>query len=245
MQSLALDNEIYIKDFDGDNDVDLLLPFSAIELNYDSPYYPYRVQFNNSMNYNGIGAIYALCTNDGNGHFTIQEHFYEGKYWAFAGCNDISNDGIPDILIREFNFTDGITDLRYLIGDGKANFNLASEVLISDANGVGPGYFDIYHIYSEDIDNDGFIEVWDANSSMNEVVQVDLGSANQRPAKMSSPTVNFKDGTGELEIFWDLGSDNETSTCDLTYALRIGSATGLGDMVFCSRKSGWYQKKLF
>lgn len=48
--------------------------------------------------------------------------------------------------------------------------------------------------------------------------------ANEAPQRMFAPSVNLDRKNGKLKIAWKPGKDKETSTVDLTYALRIGSA---------------------
>lgn len=56
--------------------------------------------------------------------------------------------------------------------------------------------------------------------------------ANEAPQRMSAPSVNLDRKSGKLKIAWKPGKDKETSTVDLTYALRIGSAPGKDDIYF-------------
>ena len=56
--------------------------------------------------------------------------------------------------------------------------------------------------------------------------------ANEAPQRMSAPSVNLDRKSGKLKVAWKPGKDKETSTVDLTYALRIGSAPGMDDIYF-------------
>lgn len=53
---------------------------------------------------------------------------------------------------------------------------------------------------------------------------------NTRPAKMEKPTAVLYADAGKLNVSWAPGNDAETSSCDLTYELRIGSESGKGDI---------------
>lgn len=51
-----------------------------------------------------------------------------------------------------------------------------------------------------------------------------------RPTKPGTPMLHYDAATRRLKVSWAPGSDAETSTADLTYELRIGTAPGLGDI---------------
>ncbi len=53
---------------------------------------------------------------------------------------------------------------------------------------------------------------------------------NTRPEKMEKPSAVAYADAGKLKISWTRGKDAETSACDLTYELRIGSESGKGDI---------------
>ena len=52
---------------------------------------------------------------------------------------------------------------------------------------------------------------------------------------MGKPIAVLQPDDGKLNITWKQGKDAQTSSCDLTYELRIGTAPGKGDVLFvCS-----------
>ena len=54
---------------------------------------------------------------------------------------------------------------------------------------------------------------------------------NGAPQKMTPPTMAIDEKTGYLRIIWQRGEDAETSSCDLTYEVRIGTAPGRSDVL--------------
>lgn len=84
-----------------------------------------------------------------------------------------------------------------------------------------------------DVNNDGKMELVYSDDT-NYVIYDDVPNSktNSRPAKMEKPSaVTFADA-GKLKISWKRSKDAETSACDLTYELRIGSERGKGDIYF-------------
>ena len=57
-------------------------------------------------------------------------------------------------------------------------------------------------------------------------------TANQAPQKPEKPSYLFEPSTGFLKISWQPGKDTESSSVDLTYALRIGTKPGKGDIYY-------------
>eukprot|EP01029_Cantina_marsupialis_P023175 TRINITY_DN573927_c0_g2_i1.p1 TRINITY_DN573927_c0_g2~~TRINITY_DN573927_c0_g2_i1.p1 ORF type:complete len:2750 (-),score=319.36 TRINITY_DN573927_c0_g2_i1:5689-13938(-) len=255
-QNQAMDQKIKVADFDGDNDLDIFLPFSAV-----SRVIQKDLSQNNYIKaeYNGVGAFYAFCQNDGAGNFTPVEGAFMGKYFAFDDFVDIDGDGLLEIILRDYNVQIGIdedVDVAYLKWNN-STFELHEEYLFKQkVNSLwrsedGKNL----HIYINglnsiklnlaDIDGDGRYEIWDNRTRIGEEGQIDFGMINSAPQKMNSPTVNYQKGSNLLEIFWEEGQDNNSSSCELTYALRIGTASGSGDMVFAHANADGSRRNLF
>ena len=90
-----------------------------------------------------------------------------------------------------------------------------------------------------DIDNDGRLELLADTTKTaggywaTKDLPLLLGiPADEAPQRMSAPSVNLDRKSGKLKVAWKPGKDKETSTVDLTYALRIGSAPGMDDIYF-------------
>lgn len=229
--------DIHCYDFDKDGDVDILLTFN------------YNEQF-------GFSFL-VFAENKGNGSFEIHENSYKG-HWAFGRCLDYDNDGRMELLAGIQNEDDGTAYHPYNVAykalylfrlDRMTGIGEPQEALVkswftrtesnstsADMNTVG--------IVMADFDNDGRVELM-ADTVCHPEYRTNVGywtyrdlpllqgiPANEAPQRMSAPSVNLDRKSGKLKIAWKPGKDKETSTVDLTYALRIGSAPGKDDIYF-------------
>ena len=165
----------------------------------------------------------------------------------------MDGDGYYDVLAA-YSQSDETTprhEVLFLKGDGKFGFDLQPEPLIRLENrfeswyGSGYGFCDVE---VADIDHDGFYDVltrYETRAAYGYATQglivskvypmEDLCSsvrANTAPACPAKPAYYYEPSTGLLKITWEQGRDAETSATDLTYALRIGSAPGEGDIFY-------------
>lgn len=229
--------DIHCYDFDKDGDVDILLTFN------------YNEQF-------GFSFL-VFAENKGNGSFEIHENSYKG-HWTFGRCLDYDNDGRMELLAGIQNEDDGTAYHPYNVAykalylfrlDRMTGIGEPQEALVkswftrtesnstsADMNTVG--------IVMADFDNDGRVELM-ADTVCHPEYRTNVGywtyrdlpllqgiPANEAPQRMSAPSVNLDRKSGKLKIAWQQGKDKETSTVDLTYALRIGSAPGKDDIYF-------------
>lgn len=229
--------DIHCYDFDKDGDVDILLTFN------------YNEQF-------GFSFL-VFAENKGNGSFEIHENSYKG-HWTFGRCLDYDNDGRMELLAGIQNEDDGTAYHPYNVAykalylfrlDRMTGIGEPQEALVkswftrtesnstsADMNTVG--------IVMADFDNDGRMELM-ADTVCHPEYRTNVGywtyrdlpllqgiPANEAPQRMSAPSVNLDRKSGKLKIAWKPGEDKETSTVDLTYALRIGSAPGKDDIYF-------------
>lgn len=215
-------------DFDKDNDKDILLAFDY------------------TQKLGGSYLILLSATDDGG--FEPHEYFYENKY-TFTNCIDINADGYYEIFCSE-----SIDDKDY---DKIAYFEIEG-VHINES----PSYFKqelaktSYRKCNHnvlDIDNDGIMELsmsappieLSTNSYEHYYYLVKLSDmANARPSRPNKPSVVYERSTGELAITWEEGSDKESSPVDLTYALRIGTEPGKGDIVYAHAMADGTRKNL-
>ena len=229
--------DIHCYDFDKDGDVDILLTFN------------YNEQF-------GFSFL-VFAENKGNGSFEIHENSYKW-HWTFGRCLDYDNDGRMELLAGIQNEDDGTAYHPYNVAykalylfrlDRMTGIGEPQEALVkswftrtesnstsADMNTVG--------IVMADFDNDGRVELM-ADTVCHPEYRTNVGywtyrdlpllqgiPANEAPQRMSAPSVNLDRKSGKLKIAWKPGKDKETSTVDLTYALRIGSAPGKDDIYF-------------
>lgn len=165
-------------------------------------------------------TIFQFYRNDGNGVFKPKDTDLDGAYTCIA-CNDYDGDGYLEILAKQKN-----TEIYSLFKC--KNWTISAKVLpgevktIADIN--NDGKMDLLYEYKSDYQYNycrylvhDFIE------------QI---SDNKRPQKMEKPSAVAYADAGKLKISWTRGKDAETSACDLTYELRIGSESGKGDIYF-------------
>lgn len=155
--------------------------------------------------------------NDGNGVFKKKESYIEGKYKSFE-CKDYDADGLYEVLINKTidDYYQEQSENDYLL---KCNKDFTT-TLIELPEGK--------HKLLADFNHDGITEI-NSGASYTPLANT---KKNTRPEKMSKPTVKLSAEENLLEITWAEGKDAETSSCDLTYELRIGTASGKGDVLF-------------
>ncbi len=210
---------IHCYDFDHDGDVDILLPFDYT----DASQYSYLVFFENQ----------------GNNTFKKRERSSE-EMMKFLACADMDNDGNFEVVAVRTKNTP-VAEHDYLLIDCWPTFDFEineTPFLPSIKN----SYRDDCNFLYGDFNNDGVIEYWLDNVSdkdvSNESHQIYKGffpaqTANTVPDKPAVPTYIYDAASNTLRVSWQAGKDKESSTCDLTYELRIGSAPGKGD-VWCA-----------
>ena len=165
-------------------------------------------------------TIFQFYRNDGNGVFKPKDTDLDGAYTCIA-CNDYDGDGYLEILAKQKN-----TEIYSLFKC--KNWTISAKVLpgevktIADIN--NDGKMDLLYEYKSDYQyNYCRYLVHDF------IKQI---SDNKRPQKMEKPSAVAYADAGKLKISWTRGKDAETSACDLTYELRIGSESGKGDIYF-------------
>lgn len=148
--------------------------------------------------------------NDGNGAFKKKESYIDGKYTSFE-CKDYDADGLYEILVSNTE-----TSKDYLL---KCNKNFTTD-LVELPKGLNKILADFNH--------DGVTEI----NSCTSYIPLANAKKNTCPEKMSKPIAVLQPEDGKLKITWKQGKDAQTSSCDLTYELRIGTAPGKGDVLF-------------
>lgn len=160
-------------------------------------------------------TIFQFYRNDGNGVFKPKDTNLDGTYTCQA-CNDYDGDGLYEILA--------------------VNKGTSKNVLLKLNNkwSVAETELPAYLRTIGDVNNDGTMEMVYNNSKASYTIYdaVPNSKVNTRPAKMEKPSAVAYADAGKLKISWTRGKDAETSACDLTYELRIGSESGKGDIYF-------------
>lgn len=242
MSNLAMDKRIHFYDFNADGYVDVLLPFSHSSAT-------------------GEYCYLVMAINDEKGNFTINEDNTFHRQLFFIGCADVDNDGCYDILALEKNADRKVgngweCDLYWLKGSKDMLFKEMPDALI-------PTQIVQYEYpeklkgdaeaYAGDFDNDGFCDILvhsmeferlsdklpTASNSYLYSFKEEATAANQAPEKPDMPSLVSDAASGMLQINWQPGKDDLTPTADLTYALRIGTAPGKGDVLYaCADEQG-------
>ena len=160
-------------------------------------------------------TIFQFYRNDGNGVFKPKDTNLDGTYTCQA-CNDYDGDGLYEILA----VNKGTSKNVLLKLNNK--WSVAETELPSYLRTIG------------DVNNDGTMEMVynNSNSKASYTIYdaVPNCKVNTRPEKMEKPSAVAYADAGKLKISWTRGKDAETSACDLTYELRIGSESGKGDI---------------
>lgn len=229
IDNLAADSPVWCYDFDRDGDVDILVTFSA-------------------YNTDGITSYTLFYENDGNGNFIPHEDYVEKNY-IYSTCRDIDNNGYYDLLLLELDESYSENWQQYniinvLVRRGGAGFTLGeAEKLYSFT--TNENIFGLkdnipnYTVEAEDIDGDGIVEIWVSHKFISRFFdggqqvyfQEGVQTTNTAPNAPQRPSANYNAATGKLKISWGEASDSQSSSKDLTYAVRIGSTPGGSDMV--------------
>ena len=203
--------KVLCRDFDHDDDVDVLV---------------YIIDYSANKSY------FVFLRNDGNGTFKKKESYIEDK-WDIMDCKDYDCDGLYEVLLRS-------SENQIIKINKDYTLTYVYEQLVGEMNQM------LFNI--GDYDNDGYMDfklVDGSYSGFNgDVISVNSGyllrsglypnqtHQNTRPEKMGKPIAIMDENTGFLRIIWERGHDAETSACDLTYEVRIGTAPGKGDVLF-------------
>jgi len=218
--NLSMDDKIWCYDFDRDGDVDVLLPFS------------YKVS-------NGA-AFLVMEVNDGKGNFTEQESYFD-EHFLFKDCADIDRDGYMDVVAQygEQTYSDYYDSWStsyttpyqavLLKGGGNLQFTLQSTPLVTFKSSRD-------NIMVADVNQDGIYEIVESESSNSyDTAKINYLTgipANTPPSRPAAPSFVYDRAGNYLKVSWALGEDAESSSVDLTYALRIGTEPGKGDMLY-------------
>lgn len=193
---------VFFGDFDHDGDVDILLLIHGTDY-----------------------TLFQFYRNDGNGTFRAKDANVDGLYKVEA-CNDYDGDGLYELLAQK-------KGASYY--DNYSLFKIGKNWSVSMVDAELP-----CDVKIADFDNDGIMEMmcrktygdYGAYYNYNIIEKVPGAVRSTRPEKMSKPSAVAFPDANKLKISWPQGKDNETSSCDLTYELRIGTAPGKGDVYY-------------
>lgn len=171
--------------------------------------------------------------NDGNGEFKRKETYIDGKYTSYT-CKDYDGDGLYEIIASLADDNYGTYD--YLLKCDLKKVEVTVTAL------------DYANIVVGDFNNNGFTEYgYSTGYPLYTFVYGPIPNAkkNTAPSKMQKPQAQFFADANKLRITWQRGSDAQTSACDLTYELRIGTQPGKGDILYANSLADGRRRNLF
>jgi|GEM_PF-1576025 len=249
-ENIQVDKDMYCYDFDSDGDVDILVTFSAP---YNATGFAYTMFFVNDgsgnftqmdeQDYGDNLLVFKACQDaDGDGFMDLV-----ALRGTFQNGDELAGDSVDVVLLKgtgRLSFRD--PEKLFAVSTGRVFLGNGYE------SGLWETTASVYEISVEDIDNDGLMEIWasgryniyeeayyeswDVNheepryirSNYTYLYKVD-GEANAAPSAPARPSVIYDNGI--LTVTWTDGSDSRTGKQDLTYALRIGTASGSMDIL--------------
>ena len=222
-ENSAMQNAFF-GDFDRDGDVDLLFFIPNKDITY-----------------------IVFYRNDGNGEFKRKETYVDGKYKSYT-CKDYDGDGLYEIIasLVDDNYpTYDYGTYDYLLKCDLKKTEVTVTALDEPMKPVNHNKNDKYaDIVVGDFNNDGFTE-YGYNTSGFVYGPIPNAKKNTAPSKMQKPQAQFFADANKLRITWQRGSDAQTSACDLTYELRIGTQPGKGDILYANSLADGRRRNLF
>ena len=197
-------DDIWCRDFDGDGDVDILIPFNASD--------------------NGGLAFLVMFENNGQGTFKKREYPIDTEY-KFKHCVDWNADGkyevLTDMEIDRTSYATPMGKVRSYAVDGM-EVSTTPEYVYTDYKNLGNGSLDAV----ADVDNSG--RQW---LMLGSFMLLPSSAVNTRPDRPEPPVLTYDDGKEEITVTWKRGSDRETAPADLTYELRVGTTPDGGEIL--------------
>ena len=199
-------DDVVFRDFDHDGDIDIM-GFLCINEN----------------------SYFVFLRNNGDGTFRRKEVNFSNSNFVLNGMGDYDADGCYELLLLKKNSYNNYEELLMKVN---ADFTMTQmeDKFVTDDKSYSIKTSNSGNAILGDFDNDGLTEFY----SLGGVLYGHLSSQaqpNTRPARMRMPTAMLMSETNRLKISWLQGADAETSACDLTYELRIGTQPGLGDVL--------------
>lgn len=203
--------QIIYKDFDHDGDIDILAYIN--DASYTS---------NSTAN-----TFFVFFRNDGDLSFKRRERNFAVNY-SLLEVKDVDADGLYEMSV--YDYTNELQKLLRI----NADLTVTEDVIDMSDRVLTNNYKDL-PIVIGDFNNDGKID-YRYTVGSHSVFGSKYGrfsdAVNSAPNKMEKPTAMLNAETGRLRINWKQGTDKETSSCDLTYELRIGTEPASSGVLF-------------
>lgn len=176
------------------------------------------VPFNGSDN--GGQSYLVMFENTGNGNFKKHENFIDGGY-DFHALTDWNADGKYEIL--------SVSSEHPVKSFAVNGMKVASTPQDLGSLSVSINeYSKTYELLTGDVDNSGRTRI----ISTHGMLTPETSQRNSRPQAPAAPVAVYDAKSEILTVSWATANDRETAPADLTYELRIGTADGLGDIVY-------------
>ena len=202
--------QIIYKDFDHDGDIDILAYINDAK----------------STSAESGNTYFVFFRNDGDLSFKRRERNFAVNY-NLLDIKDVDADGLYEMIVNDYT-----NKVKKLLNISEDLTVTESDYDFSDATYNGG----IRNMTIGDFDNNGKVEYRYVNYYSTDPAKTKYGifsnEVNTAPTKMEAPTAVLDAGAQRLRINWKQGTDKETSSCDLTYELRIGTEPASGNVLF-------------
>lgn len=205
-KGLKCGKQVWCRDFDRDGDIDILVPFNSSD--------------------NGGQSYLVMFENTGNGSFKKHENYIDGGC-DFHAMADWDADGRYEIISVTSDQTRKTRSVKSFAIDGMKVASTPQDLGALDISS-STSYKDIYNILIGDVDNSGLARIIFTDG----ILTPQTSQRNSRPQAPAAPIVVYDAAAETLTVSWAAANDRETAPADLTYELRIGTADGLGDIVY-------------
>lgn len=245
--NFVCNDKLFCYDFDKDGDVDILVPFD---------------QYHNKDSHDNGGSYLMLVENQGNNNFKIHEFALDGTLW-FKDCFDMDGDGLFEISALKYKDVGEIgsaydSDSTDLVLYEVAGLEITDTPLnlkesIGSADRYTKGYISENgaEFLFADVHNSGYTNLFYTKRVSDGTYgikyfkdEIPTVAANSRPTAPATLNYIFDAATNQLKISWSEGTDKETSSVDLTYALRIGTEKDKGDILFAHANADGTRRNL-
>ncbi len=230
---------IWCYDFDRDGDVDILIPVD------------YMVRWDSDDKNNGMSLVVLVENQDG-GSFKVRDYGVDGEVY-FTQCMDIDADGHYELIAGISGSPNQV--VCYKVKDGKIQDNPIQLQENLDF------YFDRSYSYTvPKVSDDAEILVADISfTGVPELIcrardvyyynkyralPISIARENTPPHQPQAPSYAYDAAKGLLKVYWTRSSDAECSAADLSYALRIGTGEGMGDMFYAHARQDGTRRNL-
>ena len=230
---------MYCQDFNSDGLVDIMLQAAT----------------NNKYSDNYSFVVFFI--NNGDGEFTKKENMLTGWY-QFSRPSDFQNNGKASLIAFKVDGGEDSrkTPLEHLTWND--TFNLTAMPLTYNDTILYISYKYDYYLESylsnlkiADFDGDGILDILCHTGITRDYFYTDdryeacifspyTPSPNTAPKQMDTPNIIYDKQSGKAKVEWNMGSDAETSACDLTYTVKMGTAEERQDLMLYDAGTSTY-----